>query len=77
MLVKGGTREQGYMGKEVRTWLMGAENFTMLQGGKLVQRYNEVQVRVERGGDEVRPGAFSSAPTCTLKYTDIDTCINV
>ena len=31
---------------------------------------NEVQVRVERGGDEVRPGAFSSAPTCTCKYTN-------
>ena len=66
-----------YMGKEVHTWLMGAEHFTMLQGGKLVQRYNEVQVRVERGGDEVRPGAFSSAPTCTLKYTVIDTYINM
>ena len=35
---------------------------------------NEVQVRVERGGDEVRPGAFSSAPTCTCKYISICKC---
>ena len=57
--IKGGTGEQGMLQwyKEV-VWYRGVEGS------------NEVQVRVERGGDEVRPGAFSSAPTCTCKYTN-------
>ena len=69
-IVYGGTREQG-------TWIKGGTGEQgMLQWYKEVVWYrgvggsNEVQVRVERGGDEVRPGAFSSAPTCTCKYVN-------
>ena len=49
----------------------------VLGGTGELGRSNEVEVMVDQGGDEVRPGALSSAPTCTYQYTRVDTYKNV